>query len=370
MSKAKEAFNIGQHIRISYNSYRKDETVINMIDIGKVEEILHRIKKIKVALLGDLFLDVYWDADMRRSILSRETPHYPLPIINEKMSPGGGANAASNIAALGVEKLYVMGVTGKDWRGYALMEAMEGQGIDTSEIIRSNQVITNAYCKPYRHGISDIVYEDPRLDFENYAPLPRTEEDEIIAWLNDIEKRADALCVCDQAEFGCVTDRVREKLHELASKGFPIFVDSRSRIGLFKNMYLKPNKQECLSALDRINKQSIPDGTGCVSSPTTDEEACLALAKINNAKVCMTIGEKGCLYSEGESVQHIKSRLVTGEIDPCGAGDTFLSAYSCAIAAGVSPSEAASFACLATEVTIKKIGQTGTATPREVLELF
>lgn len=67
------------------------------------EELKRRLEAVdgaKICLIGDFCLDIYWHADMRLSELSRETPHYPLPIVEERFSPGGAGNVACNIAAL------------------------------------------------------------------------------------------------------------------------------------------------------------------------------------------------------------------------------------------------------------------------------
>ncbi|MBR4443490.1 MAG: sugar kinase, partial [Clostridia bacterium] len=89
----------------------------------------------RVALIGDLCLDMYWEADMRMSELSRETPHHPLPIVAERFSPGGAGNAACNIAALKPGRLAVTGVVGTDWRGGLLLEALRDRGVDDSLVI-------------------------------------------------------------------------------------------------------------------------------------------------------------------------------------------------------------------------------------------
>lgn len=39
---------------------------------------------------------------------------------------------------------------------------------------------TNAYCKPMRKGISELEYEDPRLDFDNYEPISKETENRVI----------------------------------------------------------------------------------------------------------------------------------------------------------------------------------------------
>jgi hypothetical protein len=74
--------------------------LFNGITREGLETILSKIKNVKIVLIGDICLDVYWKADMTKSELSRETPHFSLPVIEERISPGGGGNAAANIAAL------------------------------------------------------------------------------------------------------------------------------------------------------------------------------------------------------------------------------------------------------------------------------
>lgn len=53
-------------------------------------ELLEKIRDLRVGMMGDVCLDVYWHIDMRRSQLSRETPHYNLPVDFEKYAPGAG----------------------------------------------------------------------------------------------------------------------------------------------------------------------------------------------------------------------------------------------------------------------------------------
>jgi sugar/nucleoside kinase (ribokinase family) len=63
---------------------------------------------------------------------------------------------------------------------------------------------------------------------------------------------------------------------------------------------------------------------------------------------------------------HVPARRVTGEIDFCGAGDTFLSGFAASIAGGFSVTDAARIACCCSSVTIKKLKTTGTADRREL----
>jgi len=326
---------------------------------GRVRELLSLIKNVRVGLVGDLCLDVYWEADMRLSELSRETPHFPLPVVGERMSPGAAGNVAANMAALGA-KVSLVSAVGDDWRGRELIRSLDGLGIGAEHILTLSDFVTNAYCKPIRKGISDTVYEDPRIDFANRIPLSGEAEEALLLRIGHMARECHLICVCDQMPFGLVTPRVREALGNLAKQGKTVIADSRSRITLFEGMILKPNEVECAHALGI---------SGDWKEPEQYAGRARALALKNRSEVCLTAGALGAFYTDGKDVLRAPAAEVSGELDICGAGDTFLSAFASATAAGAGRAEAAALGCLASGVTVKKIGVTGTATPEEILGL-
>ncbi len=330
-----------------------------MLKKEEVREITAKIKDCKIGIIGDFCVDIYWHADMTLSELSRETPHYPLPVINEKTSLGAGGNVAANLAALCPAKIYAVSLIGDDWRGMLLRELLVKSGISDEYIIKTDGRFTNAYCKPMRHGISETVYEDPRLDFENRSPINEETENMVIENLKDLAKKVDVLCVADQFRYGIVTDKVRAEILSLAKNGLTVICDSRYNIGKYTNCILKPNEVECWRAvygndgfIDANEEQFI--------------EAANALAVKNNAKVFCTLGDKGSFVTDGNYGKRIGAKKLSGELDICGAGDTSLSAFSLAVTAGAPLEKAAAFAGLASAVTVKKIGMTGTATACEI----
>ena len=314
-----------------------------------LERVLSGICGAKVGILGDFCLDIYWKADMKRSLLSRETPHYPLPVVEERMSPGGAGNVAANASALGAS-VKAIGIVGNDWRGKALIESLERSGIHTDSLICADDRVTNTYIKPLRSGISDVVYEDPRLDFENYD-LPSAEtENAFLKALSTAAGDLDVLCVCDQMQYGAITPRVRELVSTLAQSGLPVFVDSRQRIALYEHCIVKPNDVEAEAA------------TGLSDSG----KAAAALAEKNGCPAIVTVGEYGCYVCDGVNIVRRPARHVEPPVDFVGAGDTFLSGLACAYAAGADIMDAAMFANVASSITVKKIGTTGTASPNEM----
>ena len=332
--------------------------VVNEMSQQRLDAILGHMNQARVGLIGDICLDVYWHADMRKSELSRETPHFPLPIVRERMSPGAGGNVVANLATLQPAALQVISVVGRDWRGTELLRLFAGLGLDTSAIVVDPQQTTNAYIKPLRAGISDLVYEDPRLDFANFALIEAMVEDELIDKLNQSAASLDVLCVSDQMRFGVITARVRDHICRLANQGLCVLVDSRDRIELFHNVLLKPNEVE---------------GARAVGMNATDLHGVSDLAKVashlthqQKSPVIMTIGAHGALYADGEYISHISAPSVEGPIDICGAGDSFLAGLAMALAAGADRSEAARIGNLCSSVTIRQIGTTGTATREQI----
>ena len=338
-------------------------SVFQGFEIGRLCNIIKGISKVRIGFIGDICLDVYWKADMTRSEISRETPHFPLPVIEERMSPGAGANAAANAAELKPESIDFLGIIGKDWRGSAVVEELKKRGVKTNGIICSEKRITNAYCKPVRQGISQVEYEDPRIDFENYELVDREDENKLIDSLAAHVGNLDVLCVCDQFRYGCITDRVREEIIKLAKEGLRIVIDSRDRIELYTDVVLKPNEVEGCRA---VYKDWDPKKVNFEQQL----EAAKLLSKKNRSGVCMTLGSKGCVYTEGTNVIHIPSHEIPPPVDICGAGDTFIAAFSCALVSGAEPPEAAFFANLAAQVTVAKIGTTGTANPEEIKKRY
>ena len=327
---------------------------------ARLEALLEGIGKARVALIGDLCLDMYWEADMRLSELSRETPHHPLSVVAERYSPGGAGNAAANLAALAPGSLAVLGVSGADWRGDLLQQALHDCGVDSAGLIRAPGIVTNAYIKPLRRGISDVVYEDPRIDFENRVPLPELCERKLLAALETAADDVDVICVSDQLRFGCVTPAVRARLSALGAAGKTVIVDSRDRAGAYHGVLVKPNEVEAARAF----------GTG----EETGLEALAGLAARAQARngrpALVTLGAEGCFVAGEDGVTRVPACPVEPPIDFVGAGDAFMAAFGAATAASASPVEAAQIATLAAAVTVKKLGTTGTASRAEILSAW
>lgn len=334
----------------------------DMLYKEQVKNICEKIAGTAIGVIGDFCVDIYWHADMTRSELSRETPHYPLPIVKERVYLGAGGNVASNLAALKPMKLYPVSLYSDDWRGMLMEDILKKSGMDIRYMIKTDGRFTNAYCKPMRKGISAVEYEDPRLDFDNFEPIDSEIEQRVIKALHEVAEKTDVLCVADQFRCGIVTDRVRNEIIALAKSGLTVIADSRYNIAKYTSCILKPNEVECWRA--------VYGDEGYINA-SYDEfaEAAKKLAVKNSATVFCTLGGRGSIVTDGEKVFMCGAVKYDGELDICGAGDTSLSAFSAALASDASLEDAAAFAGLASGVTVRKIGVTGTASAEEIMSL-
>ena len=330
-----------------------------MLTTSIIETILTSIPNRTIGVIGDLFLDRYLDLDDALTEPSIETGVDAYQVVNVRSYPGAAGTVINNLVALGVGRIVPIGMIGDDGEGYELRQALQRMpGVSLANLVISSDRRTPTYTKPMLGRAAEVGRELNRLDIKNRQPLPSEVEAEILARLSAAWSSVDVLLVLDQVsepECGVITGRVRDRLAELAAKdtGKIVIVDSRERIGLFRNAWLKPNERECLRTA----------GQG------SDLRAAMKqlVQRIGRPIIC-TQGEKGMLVASvvGSEPIAVPGYLVPGPIDTVGAGDSSSAALACALACGVGLIEAAAFGNLIASITIQQIGTTGTASPDQV----
>jgi bifunctional ADP-heptose synthase (sugar kinase/adenylyltransferase) len=260
----------------------------------------------------------------------------------------------NNLVALGVARVVPVSVIGHDGEGRELMQALEAmQRVDLAAVIERRDRRTPTYTKPMLMTPGQAARELNRLDIHNRTPTPDEVQDRIIELLDQVCQSVEALVILDQVSLpdcGVVTARVRQRLAATENGRAPMLADSRERIGLFRNVNLKPNVCECRRA------------AGVEDERTAARE----LARRANATVFCTRGEAGILVQGAHDTDEVPGYPVSGPVDPVGAGDSTSAGIVCALAGGMDPLKAAAFGCLVASVTVAKLGTTGTATPDEV----
>ena len=83
----------------------------------------------RLLIVGDVMLDRYWFGEV-----ARISPEAPVPVVKVGRSeerPGGAANVARNVAALGA-RVALLSVVGEDEAGRSLQRLLTASGIDVS----------------------------------------------------------------------------------------------------------------------------------------------------------------------------------------------------------------------------------------------
>jgi rfaE bifunctional protein kinase chain/domain len=317
-------------------------------------EILQGIQKLSALVVGDICLDRWCTYNPSASEPSRETGLPRIGVVATEISPGAGGTVANNLAALGTRRVAVLGAAGEDGFGYELSRALSSRGIDINLFVSSRLVPTFTYTKLIN---SDTGVEDrPRVDFIHTKPIPESIESEIVKRLRRAASAFDVILVSDQAETECggiITPAVREALSEIGENKPEkiVWVDSRMRTELFRNVIVKPNKDEAERACTRA--------LGRVDYPALRRQLAAKL-------LFVTCGPDGVLVCDGDREEVVPTRTIANPVDICGAGDSFSAGAATALAVTGSPFEAARFGNLVASITIMKKG-TGTASPEEVL---
>ena len=338
------------------------------MDEAGLKTILEGFRERKILVVGDFYLDAYWMIDKTKSTLSLETPWHTNPVVAQRYSPGAAGTVTNNLAALEVGEIYTLSVIGEDGFGSTLLERLEANGCITDFMISTPERVTPTYLKPIHRGYEGVETEGPRFDIENQSMMQPEVEDRVIRALHQCVPQVEGIIVGDQMPHnnrGVVTDRVRSEICQLAEE-FPdklFFVDSRTRIGKYRHVTVKPNRFEAKRAID-------PDWIGEDVDIEEAKRCGQILTERTGKPLFVTVGPEGILVFHNGQVEHVPGIPLEMEVDPVGAGDSVSAAIVATLCDGFSHFEAAQVGNLVASVTVTKIGTTGTAFHTEVIERF
>ena len=330
----------------------------------RLEAILRAAAGARVGVVGDFCLDAYWYVDDAIRERSVETDLPVRAVVDHRYSLGGGANAAANVAALGPKTLHVFAVVGNDPFGREVRRQLEAIGADVSGlIVQDIDWITPVYAKPHAAGV-----EENRFDFGLANAIAPEAEARLLEAVERALTDLDVLIVNSQLRAGYLTKRVVDRLSELADKhrNKVFLLDARFDAAGAAGMLLKLNDLEAAKFCDeRDDSASFVSGAEGLTEADSERHG-RAIAARTGRPVCVTRGARGMILVEGDGAFHIPGIEAPREIDTVGAGDTVAAALAVALAARASLDEAGWFANLAASVTIRKLRQTGTASPDEI----
>ncbi len=333
----------------------------------RLQEILAGFPKVRIAVVGDFFLDKLLLIDRRLDEPSLETGLTAYQVTGKRISPGAAGTVMNNLSALDIGTLYAVGFRGEDGEGWELDQGLKARGVDTRWLTVRRDLFTPTYTKPlFLTGAAPV--ESNRLDIRNRGKLPADLEEQIIENLRAAAAAVDAIIALDQVmerNTGVVTDRVRMELENLGRKNpdLILFADSRAHSMEFRGVIVKCNHLEAYSA-DHPGESREEPGDAAI------RQSAASLARRTGKSAFVTCGDRGIYTTDGQTTNLVPAIRVDGPVDICGAGDAATSGIVSALCCGASVEEAALVGNLTASITIKQLGTTGTASRDQIAQQF
>ena len=306
--------------------------------LEEAQSLLDSARGGRVLVVGDAMLDVYLAGSV-----DRISPEAPVPVVRveeETAAPGGAANVARGVAALG-STCRLIAAVGEDGSGVRLASLLEdaGVGADDLVVIPDRPTTRKTRILARHHQMLRVDREDPTA----IAPGPYAELEaramEAIEW-------ADALVIEDYDK-GVVTGGLsRALLGRARERGVPSVVDPKLR-HFFEfpgATIFKPNARELAAALG-LEREPRDEST---LRPLLDRLRCDCLL--------LTMGEQGMLLVDRSAETRLLPPEAREVFDVTGAGDTVTAVLAVSLLAGGSVPQAAYLANLAAGIEVTRLG--------------
>lgn len=293
-----------------------------------------------VLVVGDVMLDRYWHGST-----SRISPEAPVPVVKIGQiedRPGGAANVALNIAALGA-KSWLIGVTGEDEAADSLADSLGSAGVETHFQRIAGQPTTIKLRVMSRH--QQLL----RMDFEEAFEINKE------ALADEVEQLIKSVKVLLLSDYGKGTLQNHQQLINIAKKHHvPVLVDPKGNdFSIYRGAtLLTPNLAEFEAVVGQ-----------CLDENQLIEKAQQLMEDLELGGLLITRGENGMtLLRPNQQELHLPARA-REVFDVTGAGDTVISTLAAAMAAGEDIADAMALSNLAASIVVAKLGTASISAP-------
>ncbi len=305
----------------------------------------------KVAILGDMMLDVYLRGDV-----TRISPEAPVPVINVNKRTcclGGAANVMRNIATL-KGSAWAFGTVGADASGREVISELDKFGINRDGLITVNNRRTTEKCRIIS-GVQQLL----RADFEDVCPLDDASREKMVSMIEKLitDGSINAVIFDDYAKGVLETWMLERIIAAAKQKNIITLLDPKpgvNGVAPTKNItVLKPNRSEAFVLA------GVPDDH-FAGEPAQNKNLLAAAKRIfekwTPEYLLISLAAQGmALFHGGELVRHIPTRAQE-VFDVSGAGDTVAATVTLALASGCDIITAAEIANCAAGIVVGKVG--------------
>lgn len=273
-----------------------------------------------ILVVGDVMLDRWISGSA-----SRISPEAPVPIVNVAEiteCPGGAANVAANIRAMGWP-VWLLGAVGEDAERKALERVVQA---DVHRLV----VVPGA-----RTAVKTRITVDGqqllRVD-EGHGGLTTSLVADAV---QEVCEQVAMIVVADYCK-GVCSPAVRDVVTACMDRGVPVFLDSKGVLAWQRATLVKLNYREAMDAVTTLEAVH-PALAGDFSPVDQMETATRVLCDIGFATAVVTLGARGAVYRVGEGPQAfgVAESAPQRVYDATGAGDTFMASLAVAYLEGL-----------------------------------
>lgn len=307
-----------------------------------VSELIPMLAGLRVAVLGDAMLDRYLIGVTGR--LCQEAPVPVVDVGGRRDLPGGAANSAANIRAMGAEPI-LLSVVGGDAEGELLRHSLAAGGISTETLVI--QSTRSTLTKSRVLAGSQMVV---RFDQGSTEPIDPVAEKTLLDRIELFVPECDVVLISDYG-YGVLTPRVIQCLARLQARQPRIVVVDSKQLASFRSLEVtavKPNYRETMELLGRPGSPVSARGEELESLG----ERILELTGSRIAAV--TLDSDGSVVFERGAPPYRTYTKPAPPFHAAGAGDTYLAAMALALAAGATTPAAAELASAAASIVVAK----------------
>jgi len=313
--------------------------------------IVRRFSERKLLIAGDSIADKFLYGSIAR--VSREAPVFILRHELTETVPGGAANCAANLAALGAN-VSLISIAGQDEAGLALRDKLHAAGVNVDGLVLSEKIQTTTKVRVLAGHSHANKQQVIRVDYEG-APLSDPAlRDAVNRSLKNGIAAADAAIISDY-NYGLIDQPAVELIREAQrAKKIPVLVDSRFRLSDFSGFTAAtPNEDE----VEHLVGQPVE------STEQLELAGSRLKEKLQYEALLVTRGRHGMmLLAQNETPLHISAAGDQLAVDGTGAGDTVIATFALALASGASFAEAARLANYAGGLVVMKRGTASVST--------
>lgn len=320
-----------------------------------IEALLDAAAKLShapVLVVGDVIADRYHFGLPTR--ISREAPVLILEHVGETTIPGGAANAAANVVALGGDVVLV-GVVGDDTEAEMLRVQVTALGIDPGGmIVEAGRVTTSktrVFAGPQRRG-QQVV----RLDRATRSAVEGGTRAALLETGLAALARSRALLISDYGYGACDPGLIGALVDAATQSRLPVLVDTQGDLRAYRGAsVVTPN----LAELEAWAGERLVDAAAVAGA------AGRLRAEIGAEAVLCTRGGDGMTLVTGGEPVHLPVARRADVADVAGAGDTVAATIAMGLAAGIPLRVACLLADCAASVVVQKPGA-ATCSPDEL----